>query len=142
MSTPATRLRLVIDTNVLVSALLSPGRVPDRALSVLRARGAVVLYDERLAHEYRSVLARPKFRSVDRAKSDALVSGLLEAGERVEVRASYEGPLRDADDRAFVEVALAGRAHAVVTGNVADYPEGLGFEVLAPALLLARYGEL
>ena len=38
--------------------------------------------DERLAHEYRSVLARPKFRSVDRAKSDALVNGLLEAGER------------------------------------------------------------
>lgn len=129
----------MLDTNVLVSALLSPGRVSDRALDAVRVHHAVVLYDARIAHEYRTVLARPKFRSVERTRVDALIDGLLAQGELVDVRARYAGPLRDPDHRAFIEVALAAHAHAVVTGNVSDYPEGLGFDVLAPALLLARY---
>jgi predicted nucleic acid-binding protein len=65
MSTP--RLRLVLDTNVLVAALLTPGRTPDRALSAIFARGDVVLYDASLEAEYRAVLARPKFRGIDPA---------------------------------------------------------------------------
>ena len=39
-----------------------------------------------------------------------------------------------------LEVALAGKAFAIVTGNVRDYPLDLGFEVLPPATVLARLG--
>jgi hypothetical protein len=37
----------------------------------------------------------------------------------------------------FVEVALAGRADAIVTGNLRQYPNDLGFAVHPPASLLA-----
>src|SRR4051812_15626742 len=106
-------MRLVLDTNVVVSALLHPGRAPDRALAAVRARGDVVLYDERVAREYREVLARPKFRAIDPGRRDALLAALLGGAELVAVGVSYEGPMTDPDDRAFVEVALAGRADAL-----------------------------
>jgi uncharacterized protein len=132
-------LRVVVDTNVLVSALLKEGSVPERALHALLER-AVVLLDARLVEEYAAVLARPKFVAVDSARRDALLERLRTQGELVAEVPAYTGPLDDPDDRAFVEVALAGKADALVTGNVRHFPEDLGFEVLPPAAVLERLG--
>jgi putative PIN family toxin of toxin-antitoxin system len=132
------RVRLVIDTNVIVSALLHPDRTPALALAAMRAAGAAVLVDARIEDEYRSVLARPKFRAIDAARRDALLAVLLDGCERVTVSAAYEGALIDRDDAAFVEVALAGAADAVVTGNTKHYPTTEAFAVLTPGELLAR----
>lgn len=131
-------MRLVIDTNVVVSALLNPDRTPARALAAMRAAGAVVLVDARVEDEYRAVLARPKFRAIDPVRRDALLAALLDGCERVTVTSPHDGALIDADDAAFVEVALAGAADAVVTGNTKHYPTTLGFAVLTPTELLAR----
>lgn len=131
-------LRLVLDTNVLVAALLTPGRTPDRALSAIMARGDVVLYDARLEAEYRAVLARPKFRGIDPGRVERLLAAVLSGAEDVGAVEPWEGAMTDADDRAFVEVALGGRADAVVTGNARHYPSGLSFAVLSPAALLER----
>jgi putative PIN family toxin of toxin-antitoxin system len=131
-------MRIVLDTNVLVSALLHPGRTPDLALGAARAAGAVILVDARVEAEYREVLGRSKFRAVDPARRDALVAEVLASSERVAAGRPTDFPMLDPDDRAFVEVALAGRADAVVTGNGRHYPEGMGFAVLSPAALLVR----
>jgi putative PIN family toxin of toxin-antitoxin system len=131
-------VRIVIDTNVVVSALYKPGSVPDRAITALWERGATVLFDARLADEYRSVLARPKFRAIERARIDALLGDLFARGQEVVTVASWDGPLPDEADRIFVELALSAAADAVVTGNIKHYPLGLGFEVLPPAALLAQ----
>jgi len=133
-------MRLVLDTNVLVSALLHPGRTPDLALAALRARGDLVLYDERLMREYRDVLGRKKFASIDPARTATLLGGIEASGIVVIESPRYTGAMIDDDDRMFVEVALAGRADALITGNVKHYVDGLGFEVLAPAAWLARFG--
>ncbi len=131
-------MRLVVDTNVVVAALLNPGRTPDRALAAALARGDTLLLDARIVAEYRDVTARPKFRRLDPARTEALLASMLGRGEDLGVVAPWAGALIDADDRAFVEVALAGRADAVVTGNARHYPTDLAFEVLSPAELLAR----
>jgi uncharacterized protein len=131
-------LRVVVDTNVLVAALLTPGRTPDRALSALRERGDAVLYDPRVEAEYRAVLARPKFRAVDPARAGALLASLLAMGEDLGPVPAWGGAMTDADDRAFVEVALAGRADVLLTGNARHYPTDLSFAVLSPAALLER----
>jgi putative PIN family toxin of toxin-antitoxin system len=131
-------MRLVVDTNVLVSVLLHPGRVPDRMLAALWAQRALVLYDARVLNEYRTVLGRPKFHSIERRRTEELLETLLSRGEDLGVVAPWEGSMMDESDRMFVEVALAGRAVAIVTGNVKHYPSVLGFEVLPPATLLAR----
>ncbi len=55
-------MRIVVDTNVLVSGLLNadgpPGMVVNRVLS----RAVIALYDSRMLAEYREVLARPRLR--------------------------------------------------------------------------------
>src|SRR5690349_15734423 len=132
-------MRLVVDTNVLVSALLDEDSVPARALRGLLER-AVVLLDARLVEEYARVLARPKFAGIDAARRDGLLARILACGEHIGEAPSHTGPLSDPDDRAFLEVALAGKADAIVTGNLRDFPSDLGFEVLPPATLLARLG--
>ena len=131
-------LRLVIDTNVLVAALLTPGRTPDRALAAVFARGDAVLYDSRVEAEYRAVLARPKFRAIDPGRADALLAALLGGGEDLGSVDAWDGAMTDSDDRIFVEVALSGRADAVVTGNARHYPTHLAFAVLSPAALLEK----
>lgn len=131
-------MRLVIDTNVIVSALLHPDRTPALALAAARAAGAAVLVDDRIEGEYRAVLARPKFRAIDPGRRDALLAALLDGSERVTTAVAYEGALLDADDAVFIEVALAGAADAVVTGNTRHFPATLPFAVLTPGGLLAR----
>jgi uncharacterized protein len=132
-------VRVVIDTNVLVSALLKPGSVPARALeAVFDDPHGEILYDARIAEEYRTVLERPKFRAIARPAIAALLERLAARGTHLPEATRWTGAIRDDDDRIFVEVALAGRADAIVTGNIADYPLDLGFEVLPPATVLAR----
>jgi uncharacterized protein len=130
-------LRVVVDTNVLVSALLKEDSVPARALRGLLDR-ATLLLDARLVAEYTAVLARPRFAGIDPARREALLARILARGEHLGEVPAHTGPLSDPDDRAFLEVALAGRADAIITGNVRDYPQDLGFEVLPPATALAR----
>jgi len=130
-------MRLVLDTNVVVSALLKPASVPGRALAAIWATNAVVLYDARIDQEYRDVLRRPKFRAIAAELVDDFLATLSARGQDVGDVPAWSGAMTDDDDRVFVEVALAGRAHAIVTGNIRDYPVGLGFEVHPPATLLA-----
>lgn len=130
-------MRLVLDTNLLVSALLKPGSVPDRALSAVWSTGAIVLYDARLEAEYRDVLMRPKFKAIERPRITEFLATLRERGHDVGEVAVWDGAMKDDDDRIFVEVALGGRADAIVTGNLRDYPNDLGFAVHPPATLLA-----
>jgi putative PIN family toxin of toxin-antitoxin system len=131
-------MRVVIDTNVLVSALIKPGSVPDRAVAALWEQNATVLFDARVADEYRSVLARPKFRAIERARIDELLALLFARGQEVSTVAGWSGALPDEGDRIFVELALSAAADAIVTGNIKHYPLGLGFDVLPPATVLAQ----
>jgi len=139
---PATvaALRIVVDTNVIVSALLNPGRQADRVLETMRLRGDRVLYDARIEREYREVLARPKFKSIDPARAQHLLASLIDPGETVQVTEPYSSEMADPDDRCFVEVAIAGKADVLLTGNGRDYPTGLGFEVLDPTGLMRIVG--
>lgn len=128
-------MRIVVDTNVIVSALLHPGRTPARALAA--ASGCTVLVDARIEAEYRAVLARRKFASIDPTRRNRLLDALLSEAERV-APDRYAGAMIDADDRMFVEVAIAGEADVIVTGNAKHYPDALPIEVIGPTELLRR----
>jgi putative PIN family toxin of toxin-antitoxin system len=54
-------MRLVVDTNVLASALLSPHGRPAQVLRLLLQGDLVPLHDDRILAEYRAVLSRPRF---------------------------------------------------------------------------------
>jgi predicted nucleic acid-binding protein len=129
---------LVIDTNILVSALLHPGRTPDRCLAALLAGGVRVAVSEAVEAEYREVLGRPKFRAVEPARRQGLLDALLGPALRVHPVPASAVLLTDEGDRPFIDLCLAVPDGAVVTGNPRHFPAGLGFEVLSAATLLAR----
>ncbi|MFZ4387243.1 MAG: PIN domain-containing protein, partial [Chthoniobacterales bacterium] len=65
----------VLDTNVIVSGLLSAEAPPGRILDALLDRRLKLAYDDRIEAEYRDVLARPKFR-IDRIRLGAFLAVL------------------------------------------------------------------
>lgn len=129
-------MRLVFDTNVLVSVLLTPGGISDRAFRAAVAIDATFLYDARMLSEYRAVLSRPKFRAViSPPMIEHLVSGLIGSGEKIAALSATLG-LPDPDDTPFLEVALTGRADALVTGNARHFQPSHGITVVSPGSLL------
>ena len=128
--------RLVIDTNVLVSALLSPFGAPARVLDAVLAGQVQLLYDDRILAEYRAVLRRERF-GFDLRDVAALLTFIRAEGERVSAP-PLGFDLPDPDDAPFIEVAIAGKADALVTGNKAHFPTCAcpGIPVLTPAELL------
>jgi putative PIN family toxin of toxin-antitoxin system len=132
--------RIVIDTNVLISALLNGGRVPDLVIDTIVRQRHVVLYDHRVLREYRSVMARPKF-TFPAERAERMVASLIEVGSDVGEAEVWPGAMVDETDRIFVEVALTGRGDILLTGNGKHYPRDLGFEVMGPTELLGVLGQ-
>jgi putative PIN family toxin of toxin-antitoxin system len=133
-------VRAVLDTNVVVSALLSPFGPPGRVVDLVFARKIDVLYDDRIIAEYEEVLSRPRLR-IGAGDAAALVLFVIRYG--VLVPASPLGiVLPDPDDLPFVEVASAGLANALVTGNTRHYVPSTGtlpVTVLNPAEFMERW---
>ena len=73
-------MRVVVDTNVLVSGLLNPRGPPGQVVDLITTRVLAVLYDDRIVAEYREVLARPKF-GFNAAEVEALLAAITGFGE-------------------------------------------------------------
>jgi putative PIN family toxin of toxin-antitoxin system len=113
----------VIDTNVLVSALLS--RLPDTAtVLVVKAISKSVfrpLYNKEILAEYREVLSRPKF-SFPPQKIASILDAIQEIGvlsDRVESQEYFPDP----KDIVFYEVAISKDDAYLVTGNTKHFPK-------------------
>lgn len=132
-------MRVVVDTNVLVSGLLSPFGTPARVLDLLTAGLLVPVFDDRILQEYTEVLARPRFGFAEDDMS-TLLAYLRMHGELV-AAPPLDVDLPDPDHLPFVEVAAAADARAVVTGNARHFVprQGAhGVEVWSPAELLSH----
>lgn len=130
-------MRVVIDTNVLVSAMLTPGGTCADVLALVRDGAILPLFDERMLAEYRGVLSRPKFAIASEAVAE-LLEAFAEAGALLLDPPAYADPVPDVDDLPAIEVARAGHDDAIVTGNRSHFPVDIGVAVLSPAELLAR----
>jgi len=127
-------VRIVLDTNVLVSAYLSAEGVPAQVVTLLLGGELTWLFDARILDEYAEVLARPHFK-VDPNEIAEVLGRIESEGECVQA-VPVERRLPDADDQPFLEVALSGQADAIVTGNRRHFPGDLGVKVLSPRELL------
>ena len=128
--------RIVLDTNVLVSAFLNRNGAPSQVLTLVLAGELKLLFDQRILDEYAEVLARPRFELEPADVSEVLRQREAD-GERIATTSSRV-QLPDQDDLAFVEVARSGKADALVSGNARHFPGRLGIDVLSPRALLQR----
>ena len=128
-------MRVVLDTNVLVSAVLTAHGACARIVDLVVEGELQLCADDRLLAEYERVLRRPELRIVP---EDAAV--LLELLRAVcDPVAGHPLPVRlpDPDDAAFLEVAVASQS-VLVTGNARHFPKAsrAGVTVLTPRELL------
>ncbi|MFI4986409.1 MAG: putative toxin-antitoxin system toxin component, PIN family [Alphaproteobacteria bacterium] len=115
-------IRAVVDTNVLVSALISPSG--NEALIVLAIHQRLLrpCFSEEILREYAEVLARPKF-AFPLDEIEALLARVRSQGELLHPEPS-PSTSPDPGDAKFLACAQAARADFIVTGNKRDFPQG------------------
>lgn len=109
-------MRVVFDTNVLVSALVFPGGRGEQALQRIIEERDELIMSKAILDELLGVLARKFARDADDLAHVAVFLGELATTVRPARRLRV---LKDAPDNRILECAVAGRADAIVTGDLA-----------------------
>ena len=135
-------MNIVLDTNVLFSGLLTPFGPSGEIVRMISAGELILIIDARILSEYQEVLHRPKFKFNKDHISILLdfikLYGQFASSLPLKIR------LPDPDDEPFLEVAIAGKARSLVTGNIAHYPPSSreGIKIYSPSEFLEFFREL
>jgi uncharacterized protein len=114
-------IRAVIDTNVLVSGLLSPAGNEALILRAIHQGLVRPCFSEDILEEYAAVLARPKF-AFPPDEIEAALAMFRRQGELFVPDVSAAASSDPADTK-FLQCAQAAQADYIVTGNKRDFPE-------------------
>lgn len=113
----------VIDTNVLVSAMLKWNSIPGNVMELVFDGPIVPVLNEHIVKEYREVLARPKFHLTEEIICDVVDNirskGIYADAKRLDIE------MPDPKDRVFYEVVMEKRKTDeayLVTGNIRHFP--------------------
>lgn len=134
-------MKLVIDTNVIVSGLLTPYGNSAEILRLFANGKLILYYDSRILTEYYEVLNRPKF-DFNKEKISVILKEIELSGELI-IGIPLKESLPDADDNMFLEVAFAGKVECIVTGNLNYFPQNscFGIPIFSPAEFVNYYKE-
>lgn len=133
-------MRIVIDTNVVVSAFLTNGSSQQLIEHVMRDQAITWLMSSKIRSEYHSVLLRPKLRQ-DPAEVEQWLDLLDSVSIEIPVDVKISFP-RDPKDAMFLALAEAGDAHYLITGD-RDFTEAqtlIKTPIVAPHDFNAMYG--
>ncbi len=111
-------LRVVIDPNVFVSAVISPDGVPGEVVRAALARKFHLVVSATLIGELSDVLSRPKLRPyIDAEQARTLVDSIHGVAELLDAPTSTGSRVRDADDEYLCALADAAAVDVLVSGD-------------------------
>jgi putative PIN family toxin of toxin-antitoxin system len=133
-------MRIVCDTNVLVSALIFGGN-PRTVLELVSARQVEGFSSAALLREFEEVLLRPKFE-LSPEQVAAMVELVRDTFRSVAPSTGIRAVPADPDDDAVVATALAAGADLIVSGDghLLDLGQFGGVRILSSAQLVAEFG--
>jgi len=114
--------RLVIDTNVFVSGLISATGAPTRILNAIRLNRAIHVVSDPIVEEYLRVLDYPRIRKFEKISDEfiaTIAAYLIYQTQRVELISPVKVS-RDPDDDVFLQTSIDGSATLLVTGDKTD----------------------
>jgi uncharacterized protein len=114
-------IRVVIDPNVLVSALLTSGGLPEAVIDLAISGEVQWFVSESILAEYEDVLKRPRL-TIESGKAANAIARIRAIVSLVSP-AVHVAAASDPDDNQFLECAEAAQAHYLVTGNIRHFPE-------------------
>ena len=136
--------RVVIDTNVLLSALRSRSGASFRLISLLNGERWCPVVSVALILEYEEVATREAMRlGLPEWVVESIIDTFCRLGARQAIRFRLRPALLDPDDDFLLELAVASRADFVVTYNLRDFrgAEQYGIRVVTPGAFLRTIGE-
>jgi uncharacterized protein len=134
------RLRIILDTNVIISAVLFPYSMPKQAFDSAFLIGSVLASVETLT-ELADVLHRPKFdRYVSSRNRRLFLTALIQEVSMIDVTAKIIDS-RDPKDNKFLELAVSGNADMIISGDshLLELHPFRGILILTPQSFLQTY---
>lgn len=138
-------IRVVLDTNVLVSAILSPQGKPAQILGLAREEKIELLFSAAMTRElwdvlhYQRIIAHLEKLNVPLSLVEEFIKGLIKASTIVMVHQEVDVSKDDPSDNIFLACALEGQANFIVSGDnhlkkLGQYQE---IQIIEPADFLA-----
>lgn len=134
-------LRVVPDTNVLVSGLAYPAGIPGRILGAWRRGGISVVLSRYILDETVRVLPRLASNRRSAAEIRDLVESFMFSAEMVEPSNERDEALRDQADQPILGTLLAAKADYLITGDKDLLALGERYPIVTPAVFWARHGD-
>lgn len=130
-------MRVVLDTNVIVSAYLNEDGQPFRILKLALAGLVRLCASEPILAEYQKLLERKSF-PLDARRRTLVLKKIRAASIIVKPASKLNVTLDDPDDNIFLECAQTAKAHYLVTGNIKHFPSRWKYsKLITPAAFLA-----
>ena len=132
-------IRVVLDTNIIVSAYLNEDGVPRSILKLVLAKAIRLYVSLPILTEYRELLLRKSY-PLDRRRASLLLNQIRAASIMVNPAAA-EVLTSDPDDSMFLECAQAAKADYLVTGNTKHFPEKWKYtDIVTPRQFVDQWG--
>jgi len=138
-------MRIVLDTNVLVSAMLKPMSKPGLILDAVLGGKLILVVNQAIFDEYSEVLSRPRLK-IPAEKADAILRFIAFSAQWVDRQPIliHDAKIEDPGDLPFAEAALCSGAEVIVTGNLKHFAflQNTRISVLLPDEFLQRYSQV
>lgn len=134
-------MRVVLDTNVLVSGLAYPGSVPGRIVGAWRQGGIEVVLSRYILDELSRVLPRLSRITLTATEIRDLLDSLMFIADIVEPDAAVDESLRDPADQPVLATWRAANAQYLITGDKDLLALAAKYPVITPADFWARHGQ-
>lgn len=132
-------LRVVLDTNVLVSGLAYPGSVPGRIVSAWRQGGLDVVLSRYILDEMARVLPRLPRIGMTAAEIRDLTDSFMFLADIVEPEGAQDVNLRDTSDQPVLHTLLASQANYLITGDKDLLALANDYPIITPAEFCRRH---
>lgn len=133
-------MRVVLDTNVLVSGLAYPASVPGRIVATWREGGLEVVLSRYILDEMVRVLPRLPRVALSAAEIRDLADSFMFLVDIVEPVAASDDRLRDPADQPVLQTLIASEANYLITGDKDLLALADRYPILTPAAFWARHG--
>ena len=136
-----TAIKVVLDTNILVSALLLRGDL-SKMVNLWKNGSIVPLFSKETFGEFKAVLEYPKFSLTEQEIQLVIEEEVLPYFEIVEIIDEIKGICRDQDDDKFITCALSASADYIVTGDkdLLDIVKYKSVKIISASILFKMFG--
>jgi len=134
-------IRVVIDTNIVVSANISDEGLPASILDLAARKKILMILSEPILAEYADVLRRPRLK-LDPIKVENSLAVIRSTSKRVKPNRTVKKSPDESDNR-FYECAEAGKANFLITGNTRHFPDNhKGTQIVTPREFIELIGPM